>query len=351
VIGNCDTMPKTKIIATLGPSSSTETIIRKMVFAGMDVARLNFSHGDTAAHQARLDSVRQVNRKYRRRVKILQDLAGNRVRVGKLKDTGPVELKKRGKLWLLRKEIVGSDCEVHLDYKGSFFDIPAGAEIFIDDGTIRLKAKKVLKDKLLAEVIAGGWLKERKGVNIPLARLKFPRITEKDIQDIGFGIKNKVEYIAQSFVRDKQDCLAVKKLLKERHPQCLFAAKIESRMAIRNIDEIIKASDCILIARGDMGICVPIWEVPVIQKMIIKKCNQMKKPVITATQMLEHMVESLQPTRAEVTDVANAVLDGTDCVMLSAETAAGRYPVEAVWMMNQIIKYTERSSLPVKICR
>lgn len=336
-------MPKTKIIATLGPASSAETVIRNMMRSGLDVARLNFSHGDTAAHQRRLDIVKSLNRKYRRRVKILQDLEGNRVRVGKLKGGLPIELKKRQKIWFVRDEVIGTPGEIHLDYKGAFKDIEAGSDIFIDDGNIKLKAKKVFKDKLLVEVIAAGRLKEHKGVNIPAAKLKFPRVTEKDKEDILFGIKNKVDYIAQSFVRDKLDCLAVKKLFKDKNPDCQFVSKIEARQALKNIDEIIDASDAILVARGDMGISVPIWEIPVIQKNIIKKCNSKKKPVITATQMLEHMVESPQPTRAEVTDVANAILDGTDFVMLSAETAAGHYPVESVWMMNQIIKHTEGS--------
>lgn len=336
-------MPKTKIIATLGPASSSETVIRNMMRSGLDVARLNFSHGDAAMHQRRLDIVRKLNRKYRRRVKILQDLEGNRIRVGKLKGGKPVELKRRQKIWFVRDEVIGTQGEIHLDYKGAFKDIEAGCDIFIDDGNIKLKAKKVFKDKLLAEVIAGGLLKEHKGANIPGAHLKFPRVSEKDKEDILFGIKNKVDYIAQSFVRDRYDCLAVKKLFKDKNPDCQFVSKIEARQALKNIDEIIDASDAILVARGDMGISVPIWEIPVIQKNIIKKCNYKKKPVITATQMLEHMVESPQPTRAEVTDVANAILDGTDFVMLSAETAAGHYPVESVWMMNQIIKHTEGS--------
>lgn len=338
-------MPKTKIIATLGPVSSDETVIRKMALSGMDVARLNFSHGDKAAHKRRLDIIGKINKKYRRRIKILQDLEGNRIRVGRLKEAKPVELKKRAKIWLLKKDIVGSQNEVHLDYQGSFYDIGVGCDIFIDDGNIKLEAKKAFKDKILAEVIIGGLLKENKGVNIPAANLKFPRITEKDKIDIQFGIENKVDYIAQSFVRDKYDCISIKKIFKEKIPECLLVAKIESREALKNIDEIIKVSDVILIARGDMGISVPIWQIPVIQKTIIRKCNQCNKPVITATQMLENMVEYPLPTRAEVTDVANAILDGTDFVMLSAETAAGSYPVKAVWMMNQIIKYTEGAEI------
>lgn len=358
-------MPKTKIIATLGPSSSNETIIRKMIFAGMDVARLNFSHGNTEAHQKRLDIVRHINQKYRRKVKILQDLEGNRIRIGKLQGAKLIELKKRDRIWLVKEEITGNTQEVHLDYQGSFFDIKSGSDIFIDDGNIRLKAKRVYKNKILAEVSIGGWLKERKGVNIPHAALKFPRITEKDARDIQFGIKNNVEYIAQSFVRDKYDCFAVRKLFsrdsgipprskylaeKDKFSQCLFVAKVESAQAIKNIDEIIEASDGILIARGDMGICVPIWEIPIIQKMIIRKCNQKRKPVITATQMLENMVNNPQPTRAEVTDVANAVLDGTSMVMLSAESAAGSYPVESVRMMNRIIIHTEASPNYLRQC-
>ena len=336
-------MPKTRIIATLGPASSSETIVRKMILAGTDVARLNFSHGDTAAHQKRLDIVREINRKYRRGVKILQDLEGNRIRIGKLKDGKPIELKKRSRIWLIKDEIIGNIKEIHLDYEGTFLDIRVGCDIFIDDGNIGLKARKVFKNRILAEVATGGLLKENKGVNIPQANLKFPRITEKDKQDIQFGIKNGVDYIAQSFVRDKYDCRAAKKIFKEKIPGCLLVAKIESRPALKHIDEIIDASDVILIARGDMGISLPIWEIPIIQKMIIRKCNLKRKPVITATQMLEHMVEYPQPTRAEVTDVANAILDGTDFVMLSAETAAGNYPVESARMMNQIIKYTEKS--------
>lgn len=338
-------MPRTRIIATLGPASSTETVIRNMVLSGLDVCRLNFSHGDHPAHQRRLDLVRSINQKYRRRIKILQDLEGNRIRVGRLKDGQPVELKKGAKIWLVRKEVAGTLKEVQIDYDGSFLDIPAGVFVFIDDGNIRLKVRQAFKDRVLAEVIIGGALKEHKGVNIPHSRLKFPRVTEKDTQDIQFGIKNGVEYIAQSFVRDKYDCRALKKLFRDNLPDCRLVAKIESRQAIKNIDEIIAESDMIMIARGDMGVCLPIWEVPLIQKMIIRKCNQKKKPVITATQMLESMTESFQPTRAEVADVANAVLDGTDFAMLSAETAAGKYPVESVWMMNQIIKYTEDSSL------
>jgi len=343
-------IPITKIIATLGPASSTETVIRNMILSGLDVCRLNFSHGDHSAHQRRLDIVRTVNQKYRRKIKILQDLEGNRIRVGRLKDGQPLELKKGAKLWLVKKEVVGNLKEVQIDYDGSFLDIHSGAFVFIDDGNIRLKIKQSFKDKVLAEVVIPGALKEHKGVNIPHSRLKFPRVTEKDKQDIQFGINNGVEYIAQSFVQDKYDCRALKKLFRDKLPGCKLVAKIECRPAVRNIDEIIAESDVIMVARGDMGVCLPIWEVPLIQKMIIRKCNQKRKPVITATQMLESMTESFQPTRAEVADVANAVLDGTDFVMLSAETAAGAYPIESVRMMNQIIKHIESAAIFRRKC-
>lgn len=341
-------IPKTKIIATLGPSSSNETVIRKMILAGMDVARLNFSHDTALNHKRRLDIVRTINRKYRRAVKILQDLEGNRIRIGRLKGSS-LNLKKRQKIWLIREEVIGNKEELHLDYEGSFLDIKSGSEIFIDDGNIRLKAKRVFKNKLLAEVINPGLLKQRKGVNIPLANLKFPRLTQKDKEDMRFGIENRVDYIAQSFVRDKYDCIAAKKIFKEKIPDCLLVAKIECKKALKNIDEIIDTVDVILIARGDMGVSVPIYQIPIIQKMIIAKCNQKKKPVITATQMLEHMVEFPQPTRAETTDIANAIIDGTDFLMLSAETASGLYPVEAVRMMNEIVKFTEGSAIYKKI--
>ena len=338
-------MPKAKIIATLGPASSSEGLIRNMVFSGMDVARLNFSHGNAAEHKLRLDIVRKINKKYRRRIKILQDLEGNRIRVGRLKEAKPIELKIHQKIWLLKEPVYGDPSRIHIDYDGSFRDIKVKQDIFIDDGNIRLKVIESFKNKLLAEVVVEGILKENKGVNIPAAKLKFPRLTEKDKQDILFGIDNKVDYIAQSFVRDKYDCLSIKKIFKSRLPDCLLVSKIESREALKNIDDIIGVSDCILIARGDMGISVPIWEIPVIQKVIISKCNRKRKPVITATQMLEHMVDSIYPSRAEVTDVANAIIDGTDFVMLSAESASGKYPVEAVRMMNNIIVFTEKSSI------
>lgn len=336
-------MPKTKIIATLGPASNSATVIRKMMFAGLDVVRLNFSHGSHQEHKTRLDIVREQNRKYHRRIRILQDLQGNRIRIGLLKRHLPIELKKRQTTWLTQENIIGEGNLIPFDYAGPLSDIKTGEYIYIDDGNIALVVKERRKRMLKAQVVVEGFLKENKGVNIPGARLRFPEITEEDKIDIQFGMKNRVDYIAQSFVRNRKDVLAVKERISQGLPDCLVIAKIECRQGIRNIDEIIAVSDGIMIARGDLGISLPIYEIPVIQKQIIKKANRAKKFVITATQMLESMTENLTPTRAEVSDVANAILDGTDYLMLSGETAVGQHPVEAVNMMNKIIQFTEKA--------
>jgi pyruvate kinase len=333
-------MVKAKIICTLGPASSSETVIRKMMCAGMDVARLNFSHGKPAELLHRIDIVRLLNSKYRRRIKLLGDLQGHRIRVGGL--IAPVLLKKSRIVWLTQQNIRGSHETIPFDYQGPLSSIKNGHQIFIDDGNIVLEVIGRAKNRLKAKVIVGGLLKEHKGVNIPEVRLEFGGISQKDIQDISFCEERGVEYIAQSFVRTKKDILDIRRLLKPSS-QCRVIAKIENRDGIRNIDEIITVSDGIMIARGDMGVSLPIYEIPIIQKAIIKKCNRAGKFVITATQMLESMAENLRPTRAEVTDVANAIIDGTDFVMLSAESAVGKYPVETVAMMNSIIKFTERS--------
>ncbi len=341
-------MAKTKIICTLGPASGTETIIRKMVLLGMDVARLNFSHGSHEEHKARLDIVRTINKKYRRHIRILQDLEGHRIRIGRLKSGAPITLKKKQMLWLLQdRDYIGGGDTISFDYAGPIKDIKPGQFIYIDDGRIALKVKDREGKRLKAEVIIGGMLEERQGINMPGARLFFKGISAKDKQDIEFGVKNRVDYIAQSFIRNERDVLEVRKLVEGRLPECRIISKIENREGIRNIDSIIDASGGIMIARGDMGVSIPIYEIPMVQKSIIKKCNRKNKPVITATQMLEHMVDNMMPTRAEVTDIANAILDGTDFVMLSAETARGKYPVEAVEVMSQVINFTEKKTYSI----
>lgn len=308
---------------------------------GMDVARLNFSHAAHSEHLSRIMMIRRINQKYRRHIRVLGDLEGHRMRIGKLKDGKPVNVLKRQSIWLIQKEILGHDKYVPFDYPGDVRDIAVGQHIFIDDGNIALEVRGHGKNYLKTKVLIGGVLGQHKGINIPGARLFFGGLSEKDRSDILFCIKNGVDYIAQSFVRTRQDVLAIRKILEAKSAAIKIVAKIENREGIKNIDEIIAASEGIMIARGDMGISIPIYEVPMVQKEIIRKCNRMKKFVITATQMLESMTENLIPRRAEVSDVANAILDGSDYLMLSAETAVGLYPAETVRMMNQIIKYTE----------
>jgi len=340
---------RTKIVSTLGPASTSYTVLRKMVEAGMDVARLNFSHGTHKQSLERLRTIRKINKKYRRRVRIMQDLEGFRIRVMRFKGSSSRDLEKRTTVWLTSEKDTGDAKVIPFDYKGDLSAISAGQLIYIDDGNIILKAKESTEKRIKAEVVEGGVLKERKGVNMPGVKIPFSGLTEKDKKDLAFGLKHEVDYVAQSFVRTKKDIETIKKMVKGTLPGCGIVAKIETREAIRNIDSIIDSSDGIMVARGDMGISVPIHEIAILQKLIIKKCNKKKKFVITATQMLEHMTEHSRPTRAEVTDVSNAILDGTDFVMLSEESAAGRYPVEAVKMMDRIIKFTEHHGRDIKI--
>ena len=336
-------MPKTQIIATLGPASGNYTVLRKMFTAGLDVVRLNFSHGSYDKHLEAINLVRKLNSKYRRHIRIMQDLAGFRIRIGRFKGANTRLLKNRTVVWLTNDAEACGPRTIPFDYKGDLNRIREGTLIYIDDGNLVLRVKSISANSIKAVVVEGGILKERKGINIPDVDLEFEGITTKDKKDIEFGIKYGVDYIALSFVRDENDVLQAASLIKPGLPECRIVAKKESRQAIDNIDEIIDAADGIMIARGDMGVAVPIQKVPIIQKRIIKKSNAAGKFVITATQMLEHMTEHIKPTRAEVTDVANAIIDGTDFVMLSGETAVGRFPYESVLMMNEIIKFTEKS--------
>jgi pyruvate kinase len=336
-------MAKTKIIATLGPASGNYTVLRKMFTAGLDVVRLNFSHGSHKQHLENIELVRRLNKKYRRHIRIMADLEGSRIRVGRFKGARTRVLKNRTVVWLTNEANAEGSKTIPFDYEGDLSRIQPKQLIYIDDGKLILRVESSSATSLKARVIEGGILKERKGINIPDVELGFAGITEKDEKDIEFCIEHAVDYVALSFVRNENDVRQVAELIKPKLPACRIVAKIESRQAIENIDGIIEAADGIMIARGDMGVCIPIYEVPIIQKQIIKKCNAVDKFVITATQMLEHMTEHNRPTRAEVADVANAILDGTDFVMLSAETAIGRYPYESVRIMNEIIKFTEKA--------
>jgi pyruvate kinase len=343
-------MRKTKIICTLGPASSKAAVLKRLVLSGMNIARLNFSHGTRKTHKQSIDIIRRLNKTHRNKIKILQDLEGYRIRVGLFK--GPrkmVALAAGSIVTLINKPATDKQNVIPFDYQGSLYDIKTGCHIFIDDGNIALKVKGRDKTGLKAEVLVPGIVKEHKGINIPDIKLKFEGLTEKDKDDLLFGIANKVDFIAQSFVRNEKDILSVKEFINRRGFNCPLIAKIENRQGIENIDQIMEVSDGIMIARGDMGVSLPICEVPVMQKIIIKKCLRHRAFVITATQMLESMTEHIRPTRAEVSDVANAIIDGSDYVMLSEETAAGKHPVEATKMMSDIISFTEKSLKSRKI--
>jgi len=331
-------MPKTKIIATLGPSTDNKTILKKMIFSGLDVVRLNFSHGTIEEHKKRVELIKEINKKYRRSIKIMQDLEGYRIRIGILKKE--IELKKNQIIYLTQNQNTNIN-EIYFDYKGSLDGIKKGNLLFIDDGKIVLEVKNKEKKKLKLKVLIGGILKSRKGINIPDAELEFENFTKKDREDIQFAIEEHLDYIAQSFVNEAKDITMIKEILKKEKYSCKVFAKIESKKSLLNIDEIIKVSDGIIIARGDLGICVPIYKIPIIQKEIIKKAKILNKPTVVATQMLDSMTENQLPTRAEVSDVANAILDGANYLLLSSETAVGKYPDKTIKIMNEIIKQTE----------
>ena len=340
-------MPKTKIIATLGPASSSPAVLRKMFAAGLDAARFNFSHGTRAEALARIKLLRDLNKKEHRSVKLLADLKGNRIRVGGLK--APLELKKKQLVVLCRGTgAKGEGTAIPFDYKGEMSRVKKGFMVYIDDGNIALEVLAVAKDSLKCSVVVPAPLKEHKGINIPQADLDFPVLNPEDSSDLAFAIAHNFDYIAQSFVRNRADVMAVVKAVRAAGSRTQVISKLEAREAIENLDEIIDVSDGIMVARGDMGITFPIWQVPMLQKRIIQQCNHFKKFVITATQMLESMTGHKLPTRAEVSDVANAILDGSDYVMLSGETATGKYPAETIRMMNDIIKYTEANRLETR---
>ncbi len=341
---------RAKIIATIGPSSETAAGLRKMTEAGLDAARFNFSHGSAEDHTRRLTLVRELNRKRRRAVKVIADMEGPRIRMGQLGASGELPL-RRGQTLVLtnvpsKQNLSASKKIVYFDYKGDLRAVKSGHGIFIDDGSIMLRATRTFRRAVTTVVVDGGILRSRKGVNIPDARLRFRGLSEKDAAAIRWAVGRGADFIAQSFVTDAGQVGKIRRAAETiatasgtKAPGVI--AKIENREGIRNIASIIKASDGIMVARGDLGVSVPVWEVPFIQKSIIKKCRAAGKFSIVATQMLESMTNSPLPTRAEVSDVANAILDGADYVMLSGETAVGKYPAEAVRMMDRIIKYSE----------
>lgn len=333
-------MRKAKIVCTIGPASSSKKIIHEMIAAGMNVARLNFSHGTYESHKRSVDSIRSAARRNNLPVAVLQDIKGFKVRIGKVKN-GAVYIEKDAILLLTAKNVLGDSKRVQVLYPPLVKELKIGDTILIDDGLIQLKVTGKRKYDLFTQVIEGGLLKENKGINFPGVRISLPAFTKKDMADIAFGVQMGIDYIALSFVRSKGDVLQLKNWLKRKKADIPVIAKIENRQAVENLDDIIEVSDGIMVARGDLGVEFPTEEVPLIQKRLIQKCNLTMKPVITATQMLESMTEHVRPTRAEATDVANAVLDGTDALMLSAETAVGKYPVDSLRMMDRIIRFTE----------
>ncbi len=335
---------KTKIVATIGPSTNTEEKIKRLIVEGVDVFRINFSHGDKEQHRETIKKIKAISNDLSYPVSILQDLQGPKIRLGKLKN-GKAFLKNGSEFILTTKEILGDEHICSITFPSVIKDITVDQLIYINDGLIKLKVKKVTGDKVYTTVIEGGEISDHKGVNFPNTRLSIPAITEKDKEDLKFGLSNGVDLVALSFVKTPEDVIELRSLMQEYGRIIPIISKIEKWEAVENIEKIVEVSDGIMVARGDLGVEVPVEKVPIIQKKIISISNKKGKPVITATQMLNSMVESPVPTRAEVTDVSNAIFDGTDAVMLSNETAVGKFPIESVKVMRNIIKNTEKSTI------
>lgn len=335
-------MKRTKIICTLGPASDNEEILTQLMLTGMNIARFNFSHGSYEEHGARFAKFVETRERLHLPIASLLDTKGPEMRTGLLKDGKKVTLVEGEKYTLTTDTIVGDNIRGHINYSGLCEDISVGNRILLDDGLIELEVLEVSGTDIICRILNGGELGERKGVNVPNVPVRLPSLTEQDKNDIVFGINQGFDFVAASFVRNADCIYEIKDILREYRSDMRIIAKIENREGIDNIDAIIKASDAIMIARGDMGVEIPAEEVPYIQKVIIQKCNDAFKPVITATQMLDSMIRNPRPTRAEVTDVANAIYDGTDCVMLSGETAMGKHPIETLKTMVQIAESTEK---------
>lgn len=337
---------KTKIICTIGPAINSADMLVELSKAGMDVVRLNFSHGTYDEHLNNINNIKSASNILGTPIPILMDLCGPKLRVGVIEDG--TYLKEGDTIKITTENIIGNKNIISTNYENLTKDIKPGDMILIDDGLIKLKAIDVSDKIITCEIIYGGQLKSKKGINLPNVNLSIPSITEKDLKDIEFGLKNNVDFIALSFVRHHTDILKLKKIISDKGFKKPIIAKIEKPEAINDIDAIIQESDMVMVARGDLGVEMNTEEVPLLQKMIIEKCNYYAKPVITATQMLESMVNNPRPTRAEASDVANAVLDGTDAVMLSAETSIGLYPLNAVKIMDSIVRKIEGKRRPIK---
>lgn len=333
-------MPRTKIVCTIGPASRSPEKLEQLIKAGLNVARLNFSHGTQSEHQEVITTIRRMAAKLSLPIAILQDLAGPKIRIGKI-ESGQITLKSGAQFILTTREVPGNENEVSVNYPDLPKDVQPGDSLLLSDGVLELEVLETKEQDIKCQVVIGGPLSSFKGINLPTSSIKAPSLTEKDKKDLAFGIDQGVDYIALSFVRRPSDVTEAKNFMEKKRSTIPVIAKIEKHEALKNIDEIIQIVEGIMVARGDLGIETPLEKVPLVQKSLIQKSNLVGKPVITATQMLRSMVDNPRPTRAEVADVANAVLDGTDAVMLSEETAIGKYPVEAVAMMAKIAEDAE----------
>lgn len=344
-------LKKTKIVCTLGPASEKEEVLKELVENGLNVCRCNFSHGSHEEHKGRMDVVKKVREELNQPIAILLDTKGPEIRTGNF-DAPEVLLEEGQQFTITMRDVIGNKEICTVSYKGLASDVKSGDVILIDDGLVGLRVEKIENDDIICTVENSGIVKNHKGINVPGVSINLPALTEKDISDIEFGISQGIDYIAASFVRKPSDVLAIRDVLKKNNAEHIeIISKIENQEGIDNIDSIIEVSDGIMVARGDLGVEIATEEVPIAQKMMIEKCNKAGKPVITATQMLDSMMRNPRPTRAEVTDVANAIHDGTDAIMLSGETAAGKYPVEAVKTMASIAKRTEETLNYTEILR
>ncbi len=333
-------MRRTKIVCTIGPASWSPEILEKLILSGMDVARLNFSHGIQSEHREVIMAIRRISGNLDRSVAILQDLAGLKIRIGKIA-SGSITLESGAFFTLTTRQVLGDERRVSISYPELPQDVHQGDTLLLSDGALELEVLETSDHEIKCRVIIGGPLSSFKGINLPTSSIKAPILTEKDKKDLAFGIGQKVDYVALSFVRRASDILEAQRYIQESGSAIPLIAKIEKHEALDNIDEIISAVDGVMVARGDLGVETPLEKVPLVQKLLIQKSNKAGKPVITATQMLRSMVDNPRPTRAEVTDVANAILDGTDAIMLSEETAMGKYPVKAVTTMSKIAEDAE----------
>src|SRR5476651_233068 len=337
---------RTKIVATMGPASAKKDVLLSMIKAGVNVCRLNFSHGRPQDHQKTIDMIREINDKYKINVGILADLQGPKIRIGLVKDGG-IHLINGTRINMTTQECIGDDNQIYITYDTFPQDVKAGEIILLDDGKLQMKVVETnRKDTVVCEVVHGGILTSRKGVNLPNTKVSIPSLTEEDLINLDFALKNDVEWIGLSFVRTAEDIVELKRIISRSGKSSRVIAKIEKPEAIANIDAIIAVTDGVMVARGDLGVEMPLEEVPLLQKMIARKCRAASKPVIIATQMLESMITTPRPTRAEVNDVANSVLDGADAVMLNGETSVGEFPVIVIETMAKIVRNVEELGYP-----